>query len=971
MAETQTNTVILSVKLDQGATESQLKQLVLDIEATKKAQTALNAERKAGKIADSDFAAQTVKLKGELKAQQTEQTALTNNLNLYRTAAGDLGNTYKGVQAQLSLAQNQYKLLEGSQDNSSESAQALTGVIDGLRNKLKETDAQQSLFARNIGNYPNNDSLEKLVQQLVRLEEETKRGTQTQEESNRAQMQIAGFRTQAMQAAAKEGKTYEETTSFIKGYSAAIRPAVVNLVQLEQEQQKVAEGSEAFSKIGFKIQQAGKQIKEVPTQVKGVRASLTDLDSTTNVFGGRVAGLKQQFTQAKQGIELARAGFTGLKGAIAATGLGVLILTLGALYEYFTKTDQGAEDLSAGMSYLKGVVSVLESVLIGAGKALVQLFKEPQKTAGEFVDFLVNNVINRVKSFGIIWDAIRNGDAKGLTNGIIQFNTGVEDGIGNLQRLGAEMKSAAEAAASISRAKDELEDIERGEIVRTERYRNEIERLIATAKDRTLTEKERLANLDRAGKLETTLLESTTNLARQRLGIIERENFEAERTGKISDEQRKAAAEAEAEVIKLQGQSATLQQVIQNRRSVLLEQEAAARKADAEKAGSERKKKDEAMLKSIEAEIAAGASREAAAAKYLDEQLKGDQLALVSAQKVRDEKKAADVAAYAADLAMLERNLEKRRVALETDLAEGRVSKEQYENRLTIIDEGGFAARLALANHHHQDENAADVARTRFHNAELTKRTNKQRVEYEKQAALGQQFGSQVGGLFADLLTEQGATLENFAANALILLLDVLEKQMLATAGAAVAEATVTSLAGADSVATYGIAGFAKAAFLTAAITAAFEVGKGIIRASVSKPSSAKFATGTVLDGPSHANGGIQLFSPTGHHFGEAEGGEVVLSKGVWNNALLRPLVSQINVLGGGAPLLPRAHMALGGVTAAGAANQLRGDSMMVDPKALGQAVAAALSKVTIETKVSNIKRGLAKDAYNNSINSF
>jgi hypothetical protein len=100
------------------------------------------------------------------------------------------------------------------------------------------------------------------------------------------------------------------------------------------------------------------------------------------------------------------------------------------------------------------------------------------------------------------------------------------------------------------------------------------------------------------------------------------------------------------------------------------------------------------------------------------------------------------------------------------------------------------------------------------------------------------------------------------------------------------------------------------------------------------------------------------------------EGGEPVLTANVSRNPLLLSAASAINVAAGGAPLLPRACMALGRVAPVGTANSLRGDPMLVDPKALGQAV-AAVAKTHIETEVSNIKRELARNAYNNGINRF
>ena len=63
-----------------------------------------------------------------------------------------------------------------------------------------------------------------------------------------------------------------------------------------------------------------------------------------------------------------------------------------------------------------------------------------------------------------------------------------------------------------------------------------------------------------------------------------------------------------------------------------------------------------------------------------------------------------------------------------------------------------------------------------------------------------------------------------------------------------------------------------------------------------------KFAKGGLLSGPSHAQGGIPMFSKGGAFYGEAEGGEAVLTKGVMKNPALASMASAINVAGGGVP---------------------------------------------------------------------
>jgi hypothetical protein len=72
--------------------------------------------------------------------------------------------------------------------------------------------------------------------------------------------------------------------------------------------------------------------------------------------------------------------------------------------------------------------------------------------------------------------------------------------------------------------------------------------------------------------------------------------------------------------------------------------------------------------------------------------------------------------------------------------------------------------------------------------------------------------------------------------------------------------------------------------------------------AQVASIKAQKFSKGGLLSGPSHAQGGIPMFSKGGAFYGEAEGGEAVLTKGVMANPALARMASAINVAGGGIP---------------------------------------------------------------------
>lgn len=73
----------------------------------------------------------------------------------------------------------------------------------------------------------------------------------------------------------------------------------------------------------------------------------------------------------------------------------------------------------------------------------------------------------------------------------------------------------------------------------------------------------------------------------------------------------------------------------------------------------------------------------------------------------------------------------------------------------------------------------------------------------------------------------------------------------------------------------------------------------GTYLGNIAKIKAQKFAEGGVLNGPSHAQGGIP-FTVGGQAGFEAEGGEVILAKGVTKDPALLAAASQLNILAGG-----------------------------------------------------------------------
>ena len=240
-----------------------------------------------------------------------------------------------------------------------------------------------------------------------------------------------------------------------------------------------------------------------------------------------------------------------------------------------------------------------------------------------------------------------------------------------------------------------------------------------------------------------------------------------------------------------------------------------------------------------------------------------------------------------------------------------------------------------LAREYKQSTAAIEKQITAEEIGELRKRTAAQEAAHAKQLATAEQFGSAVGSLFAQTLSDTGASLEDFAAKALILILDELEKFVLAQ--------QVKAFAKSIAEAPFGI-GAIEAGVEVAAITAAFEGVKAVLSHSGSK----KFATGGYVSG---AGTGTSDSIPA-----MLSNGESVMNANT--TASFAPLLSYLNQLGGGvgfnAPTSSAGRLNDGGMSARHA-----GAGLFPSAAEIGAAVAANVP-TSIGVRDINVAQGRA-----------
>lgn len=317
---------------------------------------------------------------------------------------------------------------------------------------------------------------------------------------------------------------------------------------------------------------------------KGVQGTSKATAGLTNqldkMTGGAVTGLRNFASGLKTGV----AGLKTFKGALAATGIGALVIAVGTLISYFTNTKRGAEQLAKATAALGAAFDVIKDRISALGGALVKFFT---------------------------------GDFKGALEDVQDAFTGITD----------EIIREAGAARDLQDAMNSLKDAERGFI----RQRAETNKAIAETRlrveDETLSYEERIGALEEAIALEEQTVARELELAEERARII-RERIEL---GESLEEDLDAQAEAEARVIELQTASLRTQKRLEGERQSLLLQRQAEQKriADAEQKALEelQKRRDkeieierkaaEEQLKILEKTVEALRKRQEEAVKEL------------------------------------------------------------------------------------------------------------------------------------------------------------------------------------------------------------------------------------------------------------------------------------------------------------------------------------------------------------------
>ena len=359
-------------------------------------------------------------------------------------------------------------------------------------------------------------------------------------------------------------------------------------------------------------QSIGNVEKSVEDTSQATAGLTNQLDKMT---GGAVTG----FRNMTKGVKTAITGMKTLKGAVAATGIGLLLVAITSLVAYFKRTERGAQALRKITATLGAVMDKLVDVVIGLGEAIFNAFKNPKEAVLGLWETIKTNFLNRLEgllefipkigeAISQVFSGDFSGAAKTAVDAMGKVTFGVEsvtDSMGEAAKaageFASEMERTAKAANDLADRENKLKVAERDHLI----VRAETNKLIAEKRllveDEKMAFEDRIAALDEAIAAEQKTIAQELAFAKERADILEAKAALAE-----SDEETlQAVAEARARVTELETRSLRTQKRLEGeRQSLLLQRESrekAAEKAQADRIAKQEKAEEDRIKKELDA----------------------------------------------------------------------------------------------------------------------------------------------------------------------------------------------------------------------------------------------------------------------------------------------------------------------------------------------------------------------------------
>ncbi len=693
-------------------------------------------------------------------------------------------------------------------------------------------------------------------------------------------------------------------------------------------------GTEAFilkTKQLAQVEKAFGDIKDEIKDVKDAQKSLSESFEEYFPFAAKIQVFVKGFRDLKRAKDAATISTKLLNAALLLSGFGAILVILGAMYTYLTGTTKGTNMLRRAWEPLNQIIQRF----IGFAQQLGEYFfdnikgwfTDPIGAIKSFGQALVQNVINRFTAIAKIAGSVlkifskdwKEG-LKELANGIVQAGTGIENGftkaVNGAKNFGGELANAAKDGLRIANLAQKISESQIEATKRSKELANEYKRLSEIAEDTSKTAAERAkagADAKRVAEEEFQINKNVLDLQIEKMQLEHKANdtsYEqqqelADLIGQRTDmetamvEKRTTAnskfntanqAIAKEEMDRLKKHEAEEKRIRDEK--LKAEQELSAQLLEASKTLQDQRIsliKDETDRKV--AEVMLQYERELQAFKGSQEQK--DEFAILKAQELDHKLKEIDDADIAKRREEAQKQFEEEseieRLRMEEKFYNRQITEEDQNEKLYQMQVDALKRRLLLLAESGSAETLeyqkiyTELAKLHAkHEEDKTKSTEENEAKRKELQTQGFQMASQIFGDVAQLLgQDEKARKKNYIA------IQAMQVAQVTAASIVEIQEIFKSTSG------WGPVGWA--------LGIAKALASGIRSASaIARLKSQKFQLGGPVFGPSHQNGGVP-FSVQGRGGYEMEGGEIIMTKGVYQNPVLRTAASMINVAGGGA----------------------------------------------------------------------
>jgi hypothetical protein len=373
---------------------------------------------------------------------------------------------------------------------------------------------------------------------------------------------------------------------------------------------------------------AKKGIDDISDSIEGASQATSGLTgSLDKMTGGAISGFKGVVSGAKKGIMAMKS----LKVAIAATGIGAIVIAVIALGKAFTSSEEGQNKFAKIMGVIGSITGNLVDILANLGEKLISAFENPKQALIDFGNLIKNNIQNRIEGIVEFIPAVGKAislafkgkfkeagkvaaDAAGkVALGVENVTDKIADATKKTGEFIAELQREALIAGQIADKRAKADKVERSLIVeRAKANRDRAELLEKAVNKELFTAQERIEFLEQAGKLEDEITNKEIQAAKLRYDAKVAENALSKSTKEDLDEEAELKAKLiDLETAKLTKQKLVTSQIVAAKKQQEAEEKAIQAEIDKTNAESEAKRleaikaEEEARQKILEATLGA------------------------------------------------------------------------------------------------------------------------------------------------------------------------------------------------------------------------------------------------------------------------------------------------------------------------------------------------------------------------------